>query len=220
MHFAAAPESLAHLIPEGLDVDTHRDSAGRESAWIGIVGFRIEGTRTRFGPPLPWLGSFSELNVRTYVRHPQIGPGVLFLSLDSPRTLTNLAANRWFRVPYIHSFVRHSRAGNRIVCEAVRFRDPAIKTKIVATLGEPLPPSVPGSLEHFLTERYRFFSGLGGGLWAGEVDHAPYRLRRLDVTELESSHPSALGLPIASAAHSCYAERVDSAFFPLERIGP
>ena len=54
--------------------------------------------------------------------------------------------------------------------------------------------AVPGSLEHFLIERYILYTQRGNHLLRGRVHHVPYRLREAKVTFAEQSFLSDLGL--------------------------
>src|SRR5262249_34114275 len=76
--FAHWPVPLAPLresLPPQLPIDTFEGQA-----WIAVVPFRMTHVGPRGFPNLPYLSSFNELNVRTYVK---VGdkPGVFFFSL-------------------------------------------------------------------------------------------------------------------------------------------
>ena len=58
---ARAGRALRPLLPSGLELDEHDGSA-----WLGITPFRITTCAARH-PPVPWVSSFRELNVRTCV---------------------------------------------------------------------------------------------------------------------------------------------------------
>ena len=59
-------------------------------AWLGVVPFYMTNVAFRGTPSLPWISSFPELNVRTYVHGGSAGH--LFLSLDAGRRLAVAAA--------------------------------------------------------------------------------------------------------------------------------
>ncbi len=61
-HWPVPASSLRSQIPPQLGIDTFEGNA-----WLGVVPFRMSGVRLRAAPALPWLSSFPELNVRTYV---------------------------------------------------------------------------------------------------------------------------------------------------------
>src|ERR671933_2800671 len=97
MHWRVPETSLRPLIPPALKLDTF-DGA----AWLGITPFRMERTRPRFLPTVPWLSSFPELNVRTYVTA-EGKPGIWFFSLDAGSRLAVEAARRLYRLPYFRA---------------------------------------------------------------------------------------------------------------------
>ena len=60
---------------------------GSSLAWVGLVPFRMAGIAPRGLGKIPYLGTFPETNVRTYVVGPDGVPGVWFDSLDASRLL-------------------------------------------------------------------------------------------------------------------------------------
>ena len=137
-----------------------------------MIPFRSQGFRVRGLRPVPWLGTFPELNVRTYVRGPR-GPGVWFFSLDAGSRAAVRAARRFYRLPYFYARMT-VRAAETIEYESHR-----------GSLGfearyEPagdLLVARPSSLEHFLVERYRLYAWGRGRLWCAEIDHEPWALQ-------------------------------------------
>lgn len=73
-----------------------------ESAWVGLIGFRMQGAGLGRGPGVPYFGDFNEINVRLYSREPDGTRGVVFLSLDASRLAVVLAA-RAAGIPYVWS---------------------------------------------------------------------------------------------------------------------
>ena len=63
IHWPLPPDRVQRLLPPGVEVDTFE---GR--AWVGLVPFRMEGLGFPGLSPLPLVGTFPEVNVRTYVR--------------------------------------------------------------------------------------------------------------------------------------------------------
>lgn len=89
---AAAPFMPAGVVPDEFD----------GSAWVGLIGFRMQGAGLGSGPGIPYFGSFNEINVRLYSREPDGTRGVVFLSLDATRLAVVLAA-RAAGIPYVWS---------------------------------------------------------------------------------------------------------------------
>jgi uncharacterized protein len=74
-HWAYEPEIVQRLLPPGLTVDTFEGQA-----WVGLIPFEMRRIRLGPTPTVPWLGSFTEINVRTYVRDAAGRCGVWFFS--------------------------------------------------------------------------------------------------------------------------------------------
>jgi len=172
LHWKADPAELGRRLPGGLTLDTF----GGE-AHVGLVAFAMRGVRPWLLPPLPWLSSFLELNVRLYVRGPDGTPGVHFLSLDCERDLAVRIAQAAFHLPYRHATMRRSREGGafRYAC---RRGGESTAAELAWKPHGAVAPARSGTLEHFLAERYVFFTAAPGGrLLRGDVRHAPYPLQ-------------------------------------------
>lgn len=211
LHWRVDPDALQSVLPAELSVDTFGAGDEEQASWLGIVTFRLDDTRPLGWLPIPHEGAFAELNVRTYVRGPHGEPAVFFFSLDGPRLLTNWIGRSLFGVPYLRAYTALKKNHDQLVFESNRPSDGA-QTKLKATFGANLGEAAPGTMEHFLTERYRYYSALRGRLWSGAVSHEHYKLRGLCVDRWESSHASALGLPTGKIEHACYCPGVMSEF--------
>lgn len=87
LHWAVAPERVAHWIPPGVRPDT-LDGV----TYVGLVPFRMVGAGVARGPGVPWFGSFLETNVRLYSVDETGRRGIVFLSLDADRAAVVLGA--------------------------------------------------------------------------------------------------------------------------------
>jgi len=78
----------------------------------------------------------------------------------------------------------------------------------------------PGTLEHFLAERYVFYNRARDGCWQqGRVRHAPYRLCSARLLTCEQSLLPAAGLDVAGPpCHVLFSPRVDAEVEPLRRL--
>jgi len=136
------------------------------AAWIGVVPFHMEGVMRRPLPDLPWVSAFPELNVRTYVERDGKA-GVWFFSLDASNSLAVWAARRFFHLPYFHASMQVVAQGHGIDYRSRRKTGNAAFEGSYEPVSQPYA-STPGTLEHWLTERYCLY----------HIDHrgAPYRL--------------------------------------------
>ncbi|MFT5424172.1 MAG: hypothetical protein ACI89L_001965 [Phycisphaerales bacterium] len=181
-HWEVPVEQLRAAVPGGLPLDLYE---GR--AFIGVVPFRMAGTRARFTPPIPGLSDFPELNVRTYV-NVNNKPGVYFFSLDATNRPAIETARATFGLNYLKAEMRCVREGDTVSYSSVRTdrRGPPAEFHARYTATGELFASKPGSLEHWLTERYALYTASKrGGVRMGEIHHRPWPLRPA-VCEIET----------------------------------
>jgi uncharacterized protein YqjF (DUF2071 family) len=168
-HWPVRAEQLRPWIPGALTIDTF---AGE--AWIAVVPFGMTGIRLPGTPALPRISETLEMNLRTYV---SIGgkPGVFFFSLDAASLLAVKVARRCFHLPYFHAAMscEHSNGAfhYRSRREEVIFDGSYRPTGGVFA-------AAPGTLEHFLTERYCFYTtDRAGRIVRGNIRHHPWPLQ-------------------------------------------
>ena len=147
-HWRVSPAQLREVMPETLPL--HLDEDG--SAWLGVTPFVVTGLRLRGTPPLPWVSSFPELNVRTYVEVDG-KPGIYFLSLDAARRAAVIAARRTYRLPYFHARMRAEKVGTRIDYESERIDSSGPPARFRGSYA-PSGASTSDQLARWLVERY------------------------------------------------------------------
>ena len=194
------------LVPDELEIEEYDGSA-----WVGIQFFRVRALRARGALPVPGISNFLQLNVRTYVRGPDGLPGVWFFSIDASSRLAALGVRRIYHVPAFHARMTLESVGDWQEAECVRVGEPGrvFSARYRAT-AETLKAE-PGSLEAFLTERYRIFAVDS----AAEMHHDRWLLSPAQAeVELASVAPFALGEP--RCCH--FAFRQDALIWPPEPI--
>ncbi len=215
LHWEVPADALARLLPEGLTLDTYE---GR--AFVGLVPFTMRGVRPAGLPPFAPLSNFHETNVRTYVHREGKDPGVWFFSLDAASRIAVWLARAWFKLPYHFARMELKRQGPWVEYRSER-RWPAPLPGRCAVRCKPqgeASASTPGSLQHFLVERYFLYTQHGGALWRGQVHHAPYQVQGAEVEGLEEDLLAAAGIqrpPGAPMAH--FSQGVDVDVFRLMR---
>ena len=190
VHWPYDPAVVQRDLPPGLTVDTFD---GR--AWVGLVAFHMEDIRLPRLPAVPYLGTFPETNVRTYVRGPGGRPGVWFDSLDITRLIPVIVALGTYRLPYRWSAMSIEHSGGSVAYRARR-RWPGprgAESKIVVRPGDPI--SAPDSLERFLTSRWGLYSVFGRRNAYAPVDHAPWPLQTATLEDLDDELVAAAGYP-------------------------
>ena len=219
LHWAYSAEAIQARLPDGLFVDTFGGKA-----YLGVVPFFMQNIRPRFLPAVPGISDFLEMNLRTYV-HDRAGvPGVWFFSLDANQWLAVNIARRFFHLPYEHAKMTSSRTaqgGIRFESERTGGRGAVARSAFDYSPGVELPQPKPGSLEFFLVERYRLYSGAPGGLRRGAVFHEPYRLCRAELGAWDENLLPLDGFPATGRPpdHAVMSRGVDVTIFPLERAG-
>jgi len=189
LHWPVPPEDLREAVPARLSLDRHQGMA-----YVGVIAFAIFGVR----PPLvPRMLSmrFLETNVRTYVTLSGREPGIYFFSLDAASRVAVALARLGFGLPYYHARMRLRKRGDSVEYRLRRSGGGRTLLGVDYQIGQFLGPSLPGSLEHFLIERYRFHLQLGEEISTCQVRHAPYALRSARVEALEENLLVAAGLP-------------------------
>ena len=218
MHWAVPEDWLRPLVPPVLKLD-----AFDGSAWLGITPFRMERTRPRLLPPLPWLSSFPELNVRTYVTH-QGKPGIWFFSLDAANPVAVRLARAAFSLPYFDAKMSCRASGKEVHYRSVRTHKGAPEARLAATyhpVDEPFE-STPGTLENFLTERYYLYSvDIRGRVWRGDIHHWPWPLQRAEARfeKIEMTAQIGVSLPDTEPLLHYDARRLDVVAWPPKHIG-
>lgn len=192
IHWRYPPSLLQPMLPPGLTVETFDGSA-----WVGLTPFLMQGVRAPALPAVPWLSSFPETNVRTYVRDRHGRRGIWFLSLDAARLPAVLAARAGYGLPYHWSDMAVRVAGERVAYRCAR-RWPGprrLRCDAEVRLGPPLRQAERDELAHFLTARYRLYTVIAGRLAAAEAEHPRWPLRRVELLRLDQDLLTGQGLP-------------------------
>lgn len=212
----ATARACGGRIPDGLEIDTFE-----QRAWLGIVPFRMSRVGLRWLPS--WLGPhrFPELNVRTYVTM-RGRPGVFFFSLDAPSRLAVRAARAWFSLRYFDARLEVSRNTAQVDYGCVRVHRGAPPAELAlryAPDGDVFQ-AAPDSLESWLTDRYRLYAvDRHGGVWVGEIHHAPWPLQPARAEITHNSYAAAAGLQLEGApALLHYAHELDVVAWGPRRV--
>lgn len=199
VHWRYPVADVQRLLPPGLTVDTFQGEA-----WVGLVPFVMRGVRIPGLPAVPWVTTFPETNIRTYVRGPDGGSGVWFASLDIPRGLAVAVARTAYRLPYMWSAMSVQRSGDRIRYRSRR-RWPRSATgraasDVTVAIGAALSPGEVTPLDAFLTARWGLYTAWGGRLTFAPVQHEAWPLHTATLTGLDQHLTAAAGLPAPRGA--------------------
>ena len=171
-HWRVEASELRRLVPAAFDLDLFDGEA-----WLGVVPFYMTNVGLRATPVLPWISTFAELNVRTYVRVAD-RPGVYFFSLDAARWLAVAAARACLNLPYYVADMTVERRGDALRYESARRT--GTPANFLATYEPASAPFIAsaGSIEYFLTERYCLYhQDRRGHSYRLDIHHAPWPLQ-------------------------------------------
>lgn len=208
LHWRVDPERVAPLMPAGTRPDVFDGSA-----WVGLIPFVLSDHAFLPLPPVPGLGTFVEINVRTYSVDDAGNHGVVFASLEAEPLPSVLAAQALFGLPY-----RWARAGQRIAdgtieyrsrrrlaplldagmraprldagMRAPRERGPLPSTRIHT---RPSSTAVDTPLSRFLTDRWGFHETRRGRTIYARNRHEPWPLVEAELLRLDDGLLAAAG---------------------------
>ena len=212
LHWAVPVAALRRLVPRSFELDLYDGVA-----YVGVVPFVMEGVRPRLAPPATAM-NFLETNVRTYVVKDGV-PGVYFFSLEAASRLAVEVARLMFALPYHYASMRLEGGAESTRYQSRRSGSGAL-FNVHCSVGEALGPSLLGSIEHFLIERYWLFTEREGTPCKGQVHHAPYPVHHAHVVGVRDQLVQAAGLPAPQGppAFAHYSPGVDVEVFALQPI--
>jgi uncharacterized protein YqjF (DUF2071 family) len=170
LHWPVRPRLIRRLIPNALELDTFDGWA-----WVGVVAFHMTGVRPRH---FPLSFAFPEINLRTYVKASDRS-GVWFFSLDASNWMAVRVA-RLFGLPYYDAEMAVDSRDDVVDYKSVRLHNGAsVRFDAVYRPTSPVYHTVPGSLDHWLTERYCLYSAnKPEHVVYGDIHHVPWPLQR------------------------------------------
>ena len=213
MHWPVPAEELGRFVPPSLQVQEFDGTS-----WIGVVPFRMAGVMRRPLPDLPWVSAFPELNVRIYVEA-EGKPGVWFLSLDAANPLAVWAARRFFHLPYYHAQMALTYEGDAINYTSKRYKDDATFRCRYRPVGD-VYLAEPGTLEHWLTERYCLYTQRPNGpLVRNDIHHIPWPLQKAEAEVIENTVLPMHGINHSGAPLLHFARSIHVVVWNAERVG-
>jgi uncharacterized protein len=214
-HWPVDPTQLAGKVPVQFPLDLYDGQA-----FIAVIPFHMTNVAPRGVPALPWVSAFPELNVRTYVTHDG-KPGIYFFSLDATNPLAVLTARTFFRLPYYTAEMAVTSSDSWIDYRSRRRVQPsraefAGRYRPITSPSEPQP----GTLEHFLTERYCLYTTDGSERpYRLEIHHAPWPLQIAELNITVNTMADAAGIRLPSTRPLLhFSKRQDVVAWRLKRI--
>jgi uncharacterized protein YqjF (DUF2071 family) len=212
-HWPVPISEVRALVPSELEID-----AFQGEAWISITPFQMR-MRPRGLFALGNLWSFPELNCRTYVRYRDFA-GIYFFSLDAGSRLAVAGARTFYRLPYFWSEMHIRRSRSEIYYTSARRLSSASFSAVFRPTSSPRY-AAPGTLEHWLIERYRLYTVTGGRVYRADIHHAPWPLQDATADIIQNTIGAAAGLSVdSSPVLTGYSEKQEVLVWPLRTASP
>lgn len=186
LHWRVDPDAVAPLLPAGVVPDEYDGGT-----WVGLIPFLLDRATLFGSPPVPYLGSFVEVNVRLYGVDASGRRGVVFRSLEASRLLAVLAARATFGLPYRWARTSLVTSDGVITYRSTRHGG-GPGCRVVA---RPLGRIEHDSLADFLTARWGMFTVRRGRTRFLPNEHASWVLHRAELLEFDDDLVAAAGLP-------------------------
>jgi hypothetical protein len=205
-HWRVPIDVLARLLPVEVAADTFDGEA-----WLNVSAYRVTGLRVRGLPPLPGLSTFPQLEVSTPVTVDGY-PGLWLFQIETAKQIVVEASKRTHRFPAYRARISTGRDAVGFHFDATR--DGLELDAVYAGRGSEFSPG-PGTVEHFLTERYALYTADGGRLYRAQVHHAPWLLQGA-AGEVRSA--TLAPLPIEGEPYLLYSTAQDILLWALEEL--
>lgn len=151
-NYPVPPEVLQPFLPAGVELDSFQGKT-----YVSLVGFLFKNTRL-FGIPVPFFGSFEEINLRFYVKRESdegLKRGVVFINETVPYRAVAWLANKLYKEHYTAVPTNHHTAqdGPRF---KLRYEWAQQKHRhfIAVEAETAVMPMQTGSAEEFIFEHY------------------------------------------------------------------
>lgn len=151
-NYAVNPHILKPYLPKGVELDYYNDNT-----YVSLVGFMFKQT-SLFHIPIPFFGTFEEINLRFYVKRKEGGHikrGVVFINETVPYKSVAWLANKLYKEHYISiptiNEIEISPSAKKIRYE---WKINEAWNHIAVNAYAASEHMVPGSLEEFIFEHY------------------------------------------------------------------
>ncbi|MBK1791976.1 DUF2071 domain-containing protein [Persicirhabdus sediminis] len=196
-----ANQELEKRLPAGVELDLYEGTA-----WLGLVPFMMSGVMRRPFPDMPYFSAFPELNLRTYVVVDG-KPGVWFFSLDAHSYPIVIGGRALYNLPYHYAQQKLSKLTDGHEFQSQRKSDSvSFHARYRPTAKEFF--AIPGTFEHWATERYCLYSMSGDReLQRVDVHHVAWPLQSAEVEIFSNDIIDATGIPVSSDIPRCHYSR-------------
>jgi len=151
-NYEVNPDVLRPYLPHGVELDFYNNKT-----YVSLVGFMFKQT-SLFNIPIPFLGTFEEINLRFYVKRVEgdtIKRGVVFINETVPYKLVAWLANRLYKEHYIAIPTKNSSViTNRTKNTRYEWKINKMWNHIEVNTAVENEKMLPESIEEFIFEHY------------------------------------------------------------------
>jgi uncharacterized protein YqjF (DUF2071 family) len=216
-HWPVAAGIMRAMVPRALELDLHDGTA-----WVSVTPFYLSHLRARGVPALPWISAFPETNVRTYVT---IGgkPGVYFFSLDAGSALAVMGARTLYHLPYFRAAMSIRTTPDGMISYHTRRTHGGAPPAVLSARYRPTGAafrSAPGSLDHWLSERYCLYAvDSMAQVYRAEIHHVHWPLQPAEAEIDKNTMALAAGIALPSEPpRLAFASSIDVLVWPPTRV--
>jgi len=177
-NYAVDPDLLTRYLPNGVERDVYENKT-----YVSLVGFMFKKT-SLFNIPIPFLGTFEEINLRFYVKRVEgnkIMRGVVFINETVPYKLVAWLANKLYKEHYTaiptKSLIVNGESAKNIKYEW------KINNKwnhIAVNAAKENEQILPGSVEEFIFEHYYGYTKINSQLSQEyKVNHPRWQVHKV-----------------------------------------
>lgn len=192
LHWRVPSHRVAPLLPSGCIPDEFDGSS-----WVGLIGFHMVGAGLGYKRPVPYLGTFPEINVRLYSVDADGRGGVVFRSLEASR-LAVVAGTNLAGIPYRWASMAIDDDGSEIAYRSTRLAPPLRGRTTDFGVVRGSRDMSDDALAVFLTARWGLHTSLAGRLLYIPNVHRRWQLSDAKLTHCSDQLVGAAGLPNVS----------------------
>lgn len=176
-NYAVSPEVLIPYLPNGVELDFYNDKT-----YVSLVGFMFKKTSI-FHIPIPFLGTFEEINLRFYVKRldgDSIKRGVVFINETVPHRSVAWLANKLYKEHYMAIPTRNAIDIGKS-SQSIKYEWKINKAWNHIAVNTVLENEnmLPGSMEEFIFEHYYGYTKINDHLSQEyKVNHPRWQLNR------------------------------------------
>jgi uncharacterized protein YqjF (DUF2071 family) len=177
-NYEVNPDVLTPYLPHGVELDFYNNKT-----YVSLVGFMFKKT-SLFHIPIPFLGTFEEINLRFYVKRVEgdsIKRGVVFINETVPYKLVASLANKLYKEHYVAIPTKNTIAITNL-SKNIRYQWKINKewNHITVNATKENEQMLPESIEEFIFEHYYGYTKINDLLSQEyKVDHPRWQVNKV-----------------------------------------